>query len=112
MTPTEIKLSRDRSKIIVSWPDGDKVDLSATLLRQRCNSARSKRARIDCAEEPNTEFLTITDVRSVGLYAINLVFSDGHDRGIYPWSYLRELSYERILRGVADEAYDRVYSAS
>ena len=110
VTPTEIKLTRDRSKIIISWPDGDKAELSALLLRQRCNSARSKRARIDCTEEPTTEGLTISEIRSVGLYAINLVFSDGHDRGIYPWSYLKELSYERIMRSVADKVYDRAYS--
>ncbi len=110
MTPTEIKLTRDKSKILISWPDGDKAELSALLLRKRCNSARSKRARIDCAEEPTTECLTIAEIRSVGLYAINLVFSDGHDRGIYPWSYLRELSYEGIMRSVADEACDRAYS--
>ena len=110
VTPTEIVLARDKSKIMISWPDGDKAELSAPLLRQRCNSARSKRARIDCAEEPITELLTISEIRSVGLYAINIVFSDGHDRGIYPWSYLRELSYERIMRSVADEAYDRAYA--
>jgi len=112
VTPTEIKLSRDKSKIIIRWPDGDKTELSALLLRQRCNSARSKRARIDCAEEPITELLTISEIRSVGLYAINIVFSDGHDRGIYPWSYLRELSYEQIMRSVADEAYNRASAIS
>ena len=36
--------------------------------------------------------LRITDVHVVGGYAINLAFSDGHDRGIYPWTYLRLLS--------------------
>ena len=25
-------------------------------------------------------------------YALQLIFSDGHDRGIYPWVWLRELS--------------------
>ncbi|WP_413247280.1 gamma-butyrobetaine hydroxylase-like domain-containing protein [Pseudomonas sp. Marseille-P8916] len=24
-------------------------------------------------------------------YGVQLVFSDGHDKGIYPWAYLREL---------------------
>ena len=110
MTPTEIKLSRDKSKIIISWPDGNKAELSAPLLRQRCNSARSKRARIDCAEKLKPEHLTIAEIRSVGLYAINLVFSDGHDRGIYPWSYLKDLSYERLMCGVADKACERAFS--
>jgi prepilin-type processing-associated H-X9-DG protein len=36
--------------------------------------------------------LTITGLASVGRYAVNLAFSDGHARGIYPWAYLRELA--------------------
>jgi prepilin-type processing-associated H-X9-DG protein len=31
-------------------------------------------------------------VREVGSYGVNIAFSDGHDRGIYPWSYLAQLS--------------------
>jgi len=33
----------------------------------------------------------ISDLRSVGHYAIQPVFSDGHDSGIYAWDYLYEL---------------------
>jgi DUF971 family protein len=33
----------------------------------------------------------IGDLRSVGHYAIQPVFSDGHDSGIYAWDYLYEL---------------------
>jgi DUF971 family protein len=28
----------------------------------------------------------------VGHHAVPLVFSDGHDRGIYPWPYLAALA--------------------
>ena len=30
-------------------------------------------------------------VHTIGDKGLNLVFSDGHGRGIYPWAYLREL---------------------
>jgi len=33
----------------------------------------------------------IRDIIAVGNYAIQLVFDDGHDSGIYSWRYLREL---------------------
>jgi len=33
----------------------------------------------------------ISDLRSVGHYAVQPVFSDGHDSGIYAWDYLYEL---------------------
>ena len=36
--------------------------------------------------------IAIDEVRAVGVYAINIVFSDGHARGIYPWGYLKSLS--------------------
>jgi DUF971 family protein len=36
--------------------------------------------------------VAIAEVRPVGGYAINIAFSDGHDRGIYPWSFLAQLA--------------------
>ncbi|MDK1493921.1 gamma-butyrobetaine hydroxylase-like domain-containing protein [Sinorhizobium sp. 7-81] len=36
--------------------------------------------------------MTITSAEAIGSYAVRLGFSDGHDRGIYPWSYLRDIA--------------------
>jgi DUF971 family protein len=36
--------------------------------------------------------VAIAEVRPVGGYAINIAFSDGHDRGIYPWRFLARLA--------------------
>lgn len=36
--------------------------------------------------------LALTGVSPVSDYALNLHFSDGHERGIYPFSYLRTLA--------------------
>jgi DUF971 family protein len=33
----------------------------------------------------------IDEIRQVGLYAIQIVFGDGHESGIYPFVYLRGL---------------------
>ncbi len=35
--------------------------------------------------------VAITGIEPQGNYAIKLIFSDGHDSGIYTWSYLAEL---------------------
>jgi DUF971 family protein len=37
----------------------------------------------------------ITSIESVGNYALQFTFSDGHDSGIYSWSYLHELCREQ-----------------
>ena len=35
--------------------------------------------------------IEITQIEPVGTYAVQPVFSDGHDTGIYSWDYLYEL---------------------
>ena len=37
----------------------------------------------------------IKAVEPVGNYAVRLVFDDGHDTGLYSWTYLHELGRER-----------------
>jgi DUF971 family protein len=46
----------------------------------------------------------ITAVEPVGSYAIRLVFSDGHDTGLYSWDYLYHLgkSQDRLWREYLD----------
>lgn len=39
--------------------------------------------------------VAITGIEAAGNYAIRLVFSDGHDSGIYAWSYLYELGQKQ-----------------
>lgn len=69
------------------WPDGASA-LPAARLRAacRCGDCRAGRSRSDGAA------VQLTDALPVGRYALQLVFSDGHDRGIYPWTWLRELA--------------------
>ena len=39
--------------------------------------------------------LEATGAELVGQYAIRITFSDGHDTGIYSWSYLRQIDPDR-----------------
>lgn len=43
------------------------------------------RGRIVAAEQG----VRLRDIRLQG-YGVQLLFDDGHERGIYPWSYLRD----------------------
>lgn len=36
--------------------------------------------------------IAIAAIHPVAAYALNIAFSDGHDRGIFPWAFLRELA--------------------
>ena len=39
----------------------------------------------------------IVNIEKVGNYAIRIIFDDGHDTGIYSWSYLRKVSENNII---------------
>jgi DUF971 family protein len=44
---------------------------------------------------PPREQVSITGCEPQGHYAIQFTFDDGHYRGIYPWSYLRDIDPAR-----------------
>lgn len=43
-------------------------------------------------EPEPAENLKIVRVEPIGRYGVNIAFSDGHDRGIYPWVFLENLA--------------------
>ncbi|UZE52009.1 gamma-butyrobetaine hydroxylase-like domain-containing protein [Rhodopseudomonas sp. P2A-2r] len=86
--PTQIAVSDDLSFLEVTTAAGDVERLGAERLRLACKCAHCLRARIDGAFPNRFEGIAITAVAPVGGYAINLSFSDGHARGIYPWAFL------------------------
>ena len=90
--PQEITLAADRRSLLIDWGEGRTERATAAAMRDACRSSGSIRTRLNGWAVPAPADLTIVDVRPVGHYAVNLVFSDGHDRGIYPWRYLKEIS--------------------
>ena len=107
MHPTEIRLDRERTCLTVTWDDGATHAYPATLLRERARDASSVRFRVDGWAVPPAPGLTITRVEPIGNYAIRVAFSDGHDRGIFPWSYLGELATAApVVDGAALRALD------
>ncbi len=90
--PREIRLTEGRRRLDVIWEDGSASCLPAATLRAHSRSAETVRASIDGLAPALPDDLAITTVEPVGAYAVNLAFSDGHDRGIFPWPYLRALA--------------------
>jgi DUF971 family protein len=96
MPPSSIKL-RTKSRVLeVVFEDGERFELPFEYLRVYSPSAEVR------GHGPGQETLQIGKhevgiraVEPVGHYAIKLVFDDGHDTGLYSWSYLRELGMQR-----------------
>ncbi|AMK76024.1 MULTISPECIES: gamma-butyrobetaine hydroxylase-like domain-containing protein [Methylomonas] len=90
--PTEIKLHKVSAILEIHFDDESIYELPSEYLRVFTQSAEA------VGHGPGQETLqigkedvTITDIQPVGNYAIKLVFSDGHDTGIYSWDLLYKL---------------------
>jgi len=90
--PTELKVSKDRQRLVVSFNDGQSFDLSAELLRVLSPSAEVQgHGPGQKVTVPGKRNVAIVSMIPTGNYAVRIGFDDMHDTGIYTWTYLREL---------------------
>ena len=87
---TEIHYSKARRQLSITFEHGLKGELSAELLRVFSPSAEV-RGHGQAVLQIGKRDVAVADIKPVGHYAIQLIFSDGHDSGIYSWTYLAEL---------------------
>ena len=112
--PTEIKLHQASRVLEIVFADGRTFRLPYELLRVYSPSAEVR------GHGPGQETLqigkrdvTITDVESIGHYALRPKFSDGHESGIYSWDYLYDLGlrqdelWRRYLERLEDAGASR-----
>lgn len=92
MQPTEIALTEDHTVLAVTWDDGETSRLDAVTLRRASRAASEIRRQAEGVALTLPPALCVQGAEPIGNYALRLFFSDGHDRGIYPWVYLRELA--------------------
>ncbi len=92
MIPTTINIHKKSATLELGYQEGETFTLSAEFLRVHSPSAEVQ------GHGPGQEVLQVgkrnvqfSDVEPQGNYAIKIIFSDGHDSGIYSWDYLYEL---------------------
>ncbi|MCP5468777.1 MAG: DUF971 domain-containing protein [Deltaproteobacteria bacterium] len=93
-----VSISRVDRGIKIEWQDGKSSTFSAAYLRERCPCAvcreipgRSPEGVIPL-EESLKDNLDIQKAHPVGNYALQFVFTDQHDTGIYSFEMLRKFS--------------------
>ncbi|MFN7855174.1 MAG: gamma-butyrobetaine hydroxylase-like domain-containing protein [Acidovorax sp.] len=90
--PTAITDHRASGVLEITWSDGTLSHLAHGLLRESCRCATcEQQRRHGTGVAPSETTLRVVRIEPVGEQALNLSFSDGHDRGIYPFVYLRQL---------------------
>ena len=98
-SPTEITVHEASRVLEVGFSDGRAFRIPFELMRVYSPSAEVQ------GHGPGQEALQagklnvgITALKPVGNYALQLVFDDGHDTGLYSWDYLYQLCIERDAR--------------
>ncbi len=94
-------LDLDRTKgLTIQWRDGSESVYPIAHLRRHSPSAEARELREELERNPlavlptttgSTAPLHAVDAELVGSYALRIRFSDGHDTGLYTWTYLRSI---------------------
>lgn len=100
LPPKHLDLNKEEG-LTVQWHDGTTSFYSVKYLRRMSPSADQRQLRDEMAKNPLAvlptsaiqpdEPMTATRAELVGNYAVRIVFSDGHDTGIYSWDYLQDI---------------------
>ena len=112
--PSEIRLHQQSRMLELAYENGERFHLSCEYLRVYSPSAEVR------GHGPGQEVLqtgkedvNIVGIEPVGNYAVKLIFSDGHDTGIYDWHYLYGLGinqsakWQEYLDRLAEAGYQR-----
>lgn len=92
--PEQVGPNDDGTALRIDWKDGHRSEFAPWTLRMACPCA-------GCVDEMTGRRILDPDrvspgvhpleIRYVGRYALQFIWSDGHQTGIYPFEFLRNL---------------------
>ena len=90
--PLKITLRQASSLVAVEFDDGTSFDLPFEYLRVFSPSAEVRgHGPGQAILQTGKENVQITAIEPIGQYAVQFVFDDGHDSGLYTWKHLYDL---------------------
>jgi DUF971 family protein len=89
--PLDIRLHQASRLLEIKFDNNTECMLSCEFLRVYSPSAEV-RGHGQEVLQTGKENVNITGIEPIGNYAVKLIFSDGHDTGLYSWDYLYELA--------------------
>ena len=93
--PSEIKLKKAERRLEVHFDDGSAFALPAEYLRVESPSAEVQgHGTGNKTIVPGKRNVAITSLEPVGNYAVRIIFSDGHDSGLFTWETLYRLGHD------------------
>ena len=92
MTIQAINNHPARGTLEIVLDGGASRTLTHAALRDGCRCADCTALRRAGTPLQADRAIRLLAIEPVGAYGVQLVFSDRHDKGIYPWIYLEQLS--------------------
>lgn len=91
--PSRVVLRQSKDALTLTYSDGQEYTLPAEYLRVYSPSAEVRgHGEGNETLQFGKRLVTINALEKAGNYALQIVFSDGHDSGIYSWDYLQALA--------------------
>jgi DUF971 family protein len=90
--PETIENHAAQGALALRWPDGREARITHARLRAMCPCSACRAQRRAGIELRENADVRLAAIEPVGAYALNLTFSDGHRRGIYPYEMLAALA--------------------
>jgi len=97
-TPAALDLKDSQHTLVIRWQDESETRLAYRALRLECRCAlcieeMTGRPLLDPDSVPAD--VGVVDCKEVGLYGIQIEWTDGHKTGIYTWARLKTLGEEK-----------------
>src|SRR4051794_39790086 len=99
LSPTKLHLALQERELHITWSDGRTTRHSMRELRQQCPCAtcRTEREKMQAKgptlrviqdRGPQVDEAILMEVIPVGRYALSFLWNDGHQTGIYAYTFL------------------------
>ena len=94
--PTKVNLHKKSAILELTYGDHSRLSFSAEFLRVHSPSAEIRgHGKGQEILQTGKRHVKLINIEPVGNYAMKLMFDDGHDTGIYSWSYLADLGHNK-----------------
>ena len=90
MIPDSVKISKEKKSLQFNYENSTYLILSAKVLRANSPSAENKN-NLKIPDVKKFEGVLLKKIEKVGNYALRIIFSDGHNTGIYSWDYIYQI---------------------
>ncbi len=85
--PQKVAFNKDELALDIMWKNGEQSTISGMDLRRYCACSQCRAKKVVGINIIN-QSSTLVSVELIGGQGLQATFSDGHDKGIFPWSYL------------------------